>query len=195
LADQLNNDAASGLVLEPVIVRTEKHWLFLMAAMLGLMLAAIVLTGVAQMLNPLSDVETINPATLHLQGEFVESNLGTAVEPDGSVTIRLLAEQYMFVPQCAVLPASTLVRFRLTSPDVTHGFFVAGTNANAMVVPGYITNIRTRFCCALSVLLKTLLYQPRIVSSRSKAAALPKSTAPAWPFIGPSWIHGPMMSS
>jgi cytochrome c oxidase subunit II len=145
LADQLNNDAASGLVSESVIVRTESRWLFAMAAMLGVMLAVVVLTGVTQMLNPLSDVETINPATLHLQGEFVESNLGSAFEPDGSITVRMIAEQYMFVPQCAVVPASTPVRFRLTSADVTHGFFVAGTNTNAMVVPGYVTNVRARF--------------------------------------------------
>jgi len=145
LADQLNNPLAPGLVQEEVVERTERRWLYSMATVLGLMLAVIVFTGVGQMMNPLSDVETINPATLHLQGEFVESNLGTAVEPDGSITVRFLAEQYTFVPQCAVVPASTLVRFRLTSPDVTHGFFVGTTNTNAMVVPGYITNVMARF--------------------------------------------------
>jgi cytochrome c oxidase subunit II len=145
LANQLNNESASGLVSERVIDKTERRWLFVMAGMLGVMLAVIVLTGVSQMLHPLSDVETINPATLHLQGEFVESNLGSAVEPDGSITVRIIAEQYMFVPQCAVVPASTPVRFRLTSADVTHGFFVQSTNTNAMVVPGYITNVVTSF--------------------------------------------------
>jgi cytochrome c oxidase subunit 2 len=123
LADQLNSGAVSGLVPEPVIIRTERRWLFAMATMLGLMLAVVVLTGITQMLNPMSDVETINPATLHLQGEFVESNFGTAAEPDGSITVRFIAEQYMFVPHCAVVPTATPVRFRLTSPDVIHGFF------------------------------------------------------------------------
>jgi len=145
LANQFNDENASGLVSEQVIHKTERRWLFVMAGMLGVMLAVIVLTGVAQMLHPLSDVETINPAALHLQGEFVESNLGSAVEPDGSITVRIIAEQYMFVPQCAVVPASTPVRFRLTSADVTHGFFVQSTNTNAMVVPGYITNVVTSF--------------------------------------------------
>jgi len=145
LANQLNNENAAGLVSERVIDKTERRWLFGMAGMLGVMLAVIVLTGVSQMLHPLSDVETINPATLHLQGEFVESNLGSAVEPDGSITVRIIAEQYMFVPQCAVVPAATPVRFRLTSADVTHGFFVQSTNANAMVVPGYISNVMTSF--------------------------------------------------
>jgi cytochrome c oxidase subunit 2 len=145
LASQFNIGNASGLVSERVIDKTERRWLFVMAAMLGVMLAVIVLTGVSQMLHPLSDVETINPATLHLQGEFVESNLGSAVEPDGSITVRIIAEQYMFVPQCVVVPAATPVRFRLTSADVTHGFFVQSTNTNAMVVPGYITNVMTSF--------------------------------------------------
>jgi cytochrome c oxidase subunit II len=145
LANQFNNENASGLVSERVIDKTERRWLFVMAGMLGVMLAVIVLTGVSQMLHPLSDVETINPATLHLQGEFVESNLGSAVESDGSITVRIIAEQYMFVPQCAVVPTSTPIRFRLTSADVTHGFFVQSTNTNAMVVPGYITNVSTSF--------------------------------------------------
>jgi cytochrome c oxidase subunit II len=145
LAEQLNNEGSSGLVLEEVVERTERRWLFTMATGLGLMLAVVVFTGLTQMLNPLSDVETVNPATLHLQGEFVESNLGTAVEPDGSITVRILAEQYVFVPQCVLVPAAAPVRFRLTSPDVTHGFFVGTTNTNAMVVPGYVTNVMARF--------------------------------------------------
>ena len=145
MANQLNNENAEGLVSERVIDNTEHRWLFVMAVMLGVMLAVIVLTGVSQMLHPLSDVETIDPATLHLQGEFVESNLGSAVEPDGSITVRLIAEQYMFVPQCAIVPSATPVRFRLTSADVTHGFFVQSTNTNAMVVPGYISNVTTSF--------------------------------------------------
>jgi len=145
LAELLNNEGASGLVPEDIVERTERRWLFAMATVLGLMLAVIVFTGVTQMMNPLSDVETINPATLHLQGEFVESNLGTGIEPDGSITVRILAEQYTFVPQCTMVPTGTLVRFRLTSPDVTHGFFVGTTNTNAMVVPGYVTNVMARF--------------------------------------------------
>ena len=33
---------------------------------------------------------------MHLGGEFAESNLGTAIEPDGSVTVRTIAEQCDF---------------------------------------------------------------------------------------------------
>jgi len=139
------NEQARAVVAEEIIVGTERRWFYVMAGMLGAMLAVIVLSGFAHMLHPLSDVETINPTILHLHGEFVENNLGAAVEPDGSVTVRMIAEQYMFVPRCVTIPANTPVRFRLTSPDVTHGFFVESTNTNAMVVPGFITDVRTRF--------------------------------------------------
>jgi cytochrome c oxidase subunit 2 len=43
------------------------------------------------------------------------------------------------------VPAGRPVRFRLTSADVVHGFMVAGTNANAMVMPGYVTQFTTAF--------------------------------------------------
>jgi cytochrome c oxidase subunit II len=145
LASSNPNDRLSALLPEEFIDLGERRWLYAMAAILGVMLAVIVITGMAQTLHPLSSVETIDPTTLHLHGEFVESNLGTAIEPDGSATVRFVAEQYMFVPQCVKVPAGTPVRFRLTSADVVHGFFVGETNTNAMVVPGFITDVRAKF--------------------------------------------------
>jgi cytochrome c oxidase subunit 2 len=145
LASSNLNDRLSALLPEEFIEQGERRWLYAMAAILGVMLAVIVITGMAQTLHPLSSVETIDPTTLHLHGEFVESNLGTAIEPDGSATVRFVAEQYMFVPQCVKVPAGTPVRFRLTSADVVHGFFVGETNTNAMVVPGFITDVRAKF--------------------------------------------------
>lgn len=35
--------------------------------------------------------------------------------------------------------------FRLTSPDVIHGFQIVQTNGNTMVVPGYVSQFTTRF--------------------------------------------------
>ena len=71
--------------------------------------------------------------------------LAEARRRDGSVIVRLLAQQYSFNPQCIVVPAHTKVTFRGTSADVVHGFLVTGTNANAMLVPGYITTFTTEF--------------------------------------------------
>lgn len=147
-SDPLQRPLPDGTVPEPVVVRTEERWVSLMAAMLAVMMAVIVITSVTGALHPPSHVEVIDPQTLHLGGEFVESNLGTAVEPDDSVTVRLIAEQYDFVPHCVRVPAETPVTFRLTSADVVHGFLLPGTNVNTMVVPGFVAEVRTRFAQA-----------------------------------------------
>jgi cytochrome c oxidase subunit II len=144
-ANPLRRPPSHGIVPEAVIARTEKSWLFIMVAMLALMMAIVVVTSITGALHPSSNVEVVDATTLHLQGEFVESNLGTAVEPDGSVTVRIIAEQYDFVPRCVRVPAGTPVKFRLTSADVVHGFLLPDTNVNTMVVPGFVAEIRTTF--------------------------------------------------
>lgn len=94
---------------------------------------------------PQARVETIDPSTLHLSGEFVESNLGSAIEPDGSVTIRALGQRYSFTPQCILVPANTPLTLRATSSDVIHGLLVQGTNVNTMLIPGYVSVMTARF--------------------------------------------------
>jgi cytochrome c oxidase subunit II len=148
LADDLTplrRPLPDGIVPEEEIARTESRWVAVMLTMLAVMMAIIVVTGVTHALHPPSNVETIDATTLHLGGEFAESNLGTAAEPDGSVTVRMVGEQYAFVPNCVRVPADTPVKFRLTSSDVIHGFLLPATNVNTMVVPGFVAEVRTSF--------------------------------------------------
>jgi cytochrome c oxidase subunit 2 len=147
-SNPLQRPLPDGIVAEAVVARTENHWVIIMAAMLVVMMAVLVVTSVAGALHPSSNVEVIEPLTLHLGGEFVESNLGTTIEPDGSATVRLIGEQYDFVPHCVSVPAGTPVKFRLTSADVVHGFLLPDTNINTMVVPGFVAEVRTSFAQA-----------------------------------------------
>jgi cytochrome c oxidase subunit II len=87
----------------------------------------------------------VDPLTLHLHGEFVESNLGTAVEPDGSITVRLIAQQFNFVPECILVPTDRLVRFRITSADAVHRFTISGTDHALEVVPGRVSESQFQF--------------------------------------------------
>jgi cytochrome c oxidase subunit 2 len=141
----LQRPLPDGVVPEEEITRTENRWVAIMFGMLGVMMAVVVVTGASDALHPPSNVETIDPLTLHLGGEFAESNLGSAIEPDDSVTVRLIAEQYAFIPDCARVPVDTPVKFRLTSADVVHGFLLPATNVNTMVIPGFIAEVRTTF--------------------------------------------------
>jgi cytochrome c oxidase subunit II len=128
-----------------VAARIERRWATLSIAIVGLLVGMAAFIGIHQATMPQGYVETADPRTLHLSGEFIESNLGSAVEPDGSVTVRAIGQQYSFTPQCVVVPADTPVTFRATSADVVHGLLIDGTNINTMLVPGYVSELRTSF--------------------------------------------------
>src|SRR3569833_1695900 len=128
-----------------VAAKAELRWTLLVLAIIAFLIAMMAYMSLHWALMPPARVETIDPTTLHLAGEFTEENLGTAVESDGSVTVRLVGQQYSFTPQCLLVPADTPVRFRATSADVVHGFNIAETNVNLMLEPGYISTFKTTF--------------------------------------------------
>lgn len=123
--------------------RFERYWMWASSGMLALFLGAIVLTAVSGSAHPPSHVETVNPETLSVAGEFAAP--GVTVRPDGGVTVVMRAEFYVFRPEVIRVPAGTPVTFRITSTDVLHGFQIAGTNVNLTVAPGYISEVTTTF--------------------------------------------------
>ncbi len=128
-----------------VAAAAETRWAYVVGAIIVFLFGMLVYMSLHWASMPPLRMETIDPSTLHIAGEFVETNLGSAVEPDGSVTVRVLANQYSFTPQCIVMPANTPVHIRATAADVVHGFSVSRTNVNMMLVPGYISNFQTTF--------------------------------------------------
>lgn len=130
---------------EQDIIRSELRWVAVVVGVTSAIFAAILYAGVALGINPPSNIELIDPKTLHLSGEFTEDNLGARVDADGRVVIRIVAAQFAFVPDCVVAPEGKPVTLRLSSPDVIHGILVTGTNVNTMVVPGYVAQIHTEF--------------------------------------------------
>lgn len=130
---------------EAVAEAAERRWTVIVAIIIGLLIAMMILTGVHWAAMPPSRVETVDVTTLHIKGEFVESNLGTALESDGKVVVRVLAQQYSFQPQCLVVPEGMPVTFRGTSSDAIHGFSVSSSNANTMLIPGFIATFTATF--------------------------------------------------
>lgn len=87
----------------------------------------------------------LDPLSLHLSGEFLESDLGTEQNSDGSVTVRMIAQQYLFVPHCVLVPAGVPVHLRITSADNVHALAFNGTGYNVKVLPGTISAARLEF--------------------------------------------------
>jgi cytochrome c oxidase subunit 2 len=124
---------------------SERLWVLFVTAIMVLLVGMVVFTSAHWGFHPPSQVETIDSTALHQSSEFAEANLGTVIAADGSAVVRVVAQQYAFVPNCIVVPAGKPVTMRLASADVVHGFIVQGTNVNAMVLPGYVTTVRTTF--------------------------------------------------
>lgn len=125
--------------------RVERRWAAISVAIIALMVILATFAAVHLGAMPQSRVETVDPRTLHLAGEFIDSNLGSVVEPDGSVTVRMIGQQYSFTPSCMLVPTQTPITFRATSADVVHGLLITGTNINLMLVPGYVSSLDARF--------------------------------------------------
>jgi cytochrome c oxidase subunit 2 len=130
---------------EEAIVKSELRWAAVVGVIIAIILIAILYAAIAMHVNPPSNREYADPNTLHLSAEFTEANLGTRVDPTGQVVARVIATQFEFVPNCILLPAQRDVTLRFTSPDVIHGILVTGTNVNTMIIPGYISQVHTRF--------------------------------------------------
>ena len=87
----------------------------------------------------------VDPLSLHLSGEFVENNLGTEQDADGSVTVRMIAQQYLFVPHCLLVPAGVPVHLRITSADAVHSLTFSGTEYAVKALPGTISVVELSF--------------------------------------------------
>jgi cytochrome c oxidase subunit 2 len=127
------------------ILGTELLWAAGVGVLVAATLSTIVFTALTRDINPPSNVERIDPKTLHLSGEFAEQNLGTTVDSDGSVTARVIATQFTFVPRCIAVPQNRRTTMRFAAPDVIHGLLITGTNVNTMVVPGFVSQVHTEF--------------------------------------------------
>ena len=123
----------------------EKKWMYVVAFITVVMVGSMTYAAIKMNLHPPSNVEAIDPKTLHLSGEFTEDNLGVTTNEDGSITVRMVAARYSFYPQMIEVPVDTPVTFRITSPDVLHGVHVPFTNMSTMVVPGYVSEVTTTF--------------------------------------------------
>lgn len=125
------------------VERYERYWMWAATGMLVLFTSAIVATAVIGSAHPPSHTETVNPETLSIEGEFAAP--GVFADPNGAVTVVMRAEFYVFKPSQVRVPAGVPVTFRITSPDVLHGFMIVGTNVNLTVAPGYISEATTTF--------------------------------------------------
>ncbi len=106
---------------EQKILTMELRWGAVVSSAIAVFIGVIVVSSFAMAIHPPSHVETIDPTTLGKSREFAEGNLGTQVNPDGSVTVRMIATHFVFVPRCIAVPQGRRVTLRFRRSDVIHG--------------------------------------------------------------------------
>ena len=120
----------------------EKIWMWASGVLIVAFLTTIVVGVAGSALQPPSHVETIDPRSVWSDARFAKR--GVTVDERGA-TVVVIAMMFAFQPAEIRVPVGRPVTFRTTSSDVTHGFQIVGTNANTMVVPGYVSQFTTVF--------------------------------------------------
>ena len=121
----------------------ERIWMWAAGALVVLFLGVILVTAGLHASAPPSHIETVDPATLEAHPEFGAP--GVTELPDGMVKAVIVASMFMYSPDPIEVPMGRPVTFRITSSDVIHGFQIGGTNANAMAIPGYVSQFTLTF--------------------------------------------------
>lgn len=118
--------------------RAEKIWIGFGIAMLIVFLIIIGAAAVSENMIPPSHVQTIDPTKVAQTPPFDHPGL----RQTGSKTYEayIIAHVFAFDPPSITVPAGSRVTFYSTSPDVVHGFFIADTAVNMLVVPGWVSS-------------------------------------------------------
>jgi cytochrome c oxidase subunit 2 len=121
----------------------EKIWMIGTGCMLALFFSVIAYEAVAMGRMPPSHIETIDPKTVLSDARF--NPQGVRVGADGSINVHVVGLMFVWLPGELTLPAGKPVTFHITSVDVTHGYEIVRTNAQSMVIPGYVSQFTTTF--------------------------------------------------
>jgi cytochrome c oxidase subunit 2 len=120
----------------------ERIWMWAAGGIVVTFISMVFAGALGIALQPPSHVETVDPARVFTDPRFAAR--GVTVSPNGA-TVVSVGMMFTFDPREIRVPAGRPVTFRITSSDVTHGFQIVGTNANTMVVPGYVSQFTTTF--------------------------------------------------
>src|SRR5574341_578843 len=141
---------AAGLYLPPQslspsmrIHSYERAFLVVSGALLVTCVGALVYAATARDMHLPGHVGTVDPAQLAATPPFDQPGV-REVGPNRYEVV-IIARTWSFFPNEIRVPAGAEVTFIATSGDVIHGFEVARTRLNAMLIPGQITRLTYTF--------------------------------------------------
>lgn len=125
----------------------EKIYLALCAVLLALGVVAIGASVFSHGIHLVGPAGTVNAAGISKVAPF--DQLGLKETGDKQYEMTMLAQMWQWNPikqqEPLTVPAGSTVTFKVTSSDVVHGLMVRGTDINAMIIPGQITELSYTF--------------------------------------------------
>lgn len=127
---------------EHIVERYERAWIYFG---LGMILLFIVLIGYLMVANrgtiPIG-AGRVDATQVRTQGDFANPR----VEQVGNeFVVYAQAFSFGYLPSEIRVKAGRKVTFKVTSPDVQHGFQIERTNVNPQVIPGEIVQVSHTF--------------------------------------------------
>lgn len=120
-----------------MLQRAEKIWLALGIATLIVFLGILAASALTEGMIPPSHAQTIDPEKVAETPPFDKPGLRKTAT--GTYEAYLIAHIFSFTPSHITVPKGSKITFYATSPDVVHGFFIANTAVNMLVVPGWVS--------------------------------------------------------
>ena len=120
----------------------ERIWMWIVAVVLASFFATTAIAAAKGSIHPPSHVETIDPARVLRDPPFAMQ--GVRRDDAGRVHAYVVGLTFAWLPAEMTVPARTPVTFHVTSTDVQHGFQIVGSNGQAQILPGYVSQFTTQ---------------------------------------------------
>ena len=124
--------------------RYEAIWIRISLITSTIFVIAIAVAGFAWGIQVPGAYQRIDPATLS-DPSSPFANPGLRELAPGKYEAYMTAQVWSFTPSELHIPVGAEVTFYVTARDVIHGFKIAETNINMMVLPGQISTLKATF--------------------------------------------------
>lgn len=94
---------------------------------------------------PAGKLERVDPTKVRAEGPWADPAQAVVQTGPNQYTVHVLAFAFGYQPNPIEVPKGAEIVFKVTSPDVIHGFHVEGTTINVEVLPGEVSTVRYTF--------------------------------------------------
>ena len=126
----------------------EKNYIVVTVALVIIFATALLVSAFAYGIQVPTPYERVNPNTIATPGA---SPWGDPVAErvrelaPYKYEAYILAQAWAYLPNKITVPEGSSITFYVTSKDVQHGFIIAGTNINMMIIPGQVSTLTATF--------------------------------------------------